>query len=82
MQQALSRYYGNATGCTDHVTKENLTCHNSDRDGGGEEDINKHEPNPALSFAEAHTVLQTVKSYFYARNISKRDENILNMKRM
>jgi hypothetical protein len=28
MQQALSRYYGNATGCTDHVTKENLICHN------------------------------------------------------
>jgi hypothetical protein len=27
MQQALSRYYGNATGCTDHVTKENLICH-------------------------------------------------------
>jgi len=29
MQQALSRYYGNATGCTDHVTKENLICHNT-----------------------------------------------------
>jgi hypothetical protein len=28
MQQALSRYYGNAIWCTDHVTKENLTCHN------------------------------------------------------
>jgi hypothetical protein len=27
MKQALSRYYGNATGCTDHVTKENLICH-------------------------------------------------------
>lgn len=59
-----------------------LLCHDSDRDGGSEEDINKHEPNPVLNFAEAHTVLQTVKSYFYAHNISKRDENILNMKRM
>jgi hypothetical protein len=28
MQQAPSRYYGNATRCTDHVTTENLICHN------------------------------------------------------
>jgi hypothetical protein len=28
MQQALLRYYWNATGCIDHVTKENLICHN------------------------------------------------------
>jgi hypothetical protein len=27
MQQALLRYYGNATRCIDHVTKENLMCH-------------------------------------------------------
>jgi hypothetical protein len=27
MQQAPSRYYGNATRCTDHVTTENLICH-------------------------------------------------------
>jgi hypothetical protein len=27
MQQALSRYYGNAIWCIDHVTKENLICH-------------------------------------------------------
>jgi hypothetical protein len=28
MQQALLRYYGNATWCIDHVTKENLICRN------------------------------------------------------
>jgi hypothetical protein len=28
MQQALLRYYGNAIWCIDHVTKENLICHN------------------------------------------------------
>jgi hypothetical protein len=28
MQQTLLRYYRNATGCIDHVTKENLICHN------------------------------------------------------
>jgi hypothetical protein len=28
MQQELLCYYGNATGCIDHVTKENLICHN------------------------------------------------------
>jgi hypothetical protein len=28
IQQALPRYHGNAIWCTDHVTKENLTCHN------------------------------------------------------
>jgi hypothetical protein len=27
MQQALLRYYRNATGCIDHVTKENLICY-------------------------------------------------------
>jgi hypothetical protein len=25
----LLRYYGNATGCIDHVTKETLICHNN-----------------------------------------------------
>jgi hypothetical protein len=29
MQQALLRYYGNAIWCIDHVTKENLICHNT-----------------------------------------------------
>jgi hypothetical protein len=33
MQQALSRYYGNAIWCIDHVTKENLICHNIKTDG-------------------------------------------------
>jgi hypothetical protein len=28
MQQQLSRYYGNATGCIGHVTKENPICNN------------------------------------------------------
>jgi hypothetical protein len=28
IQQALLRYYGNAIWCIDHVTKENLICHN------------------------------------------------------
>jgi hypothetical protein len=27
-QQELLRYYGNAICCIDHVTKENLICHN------------------------------------------------------
>jgi hypothetical protein len=27
-QQELLRYYGNAIWCIDHVTKENLICHN------------------------------------------------------
>jgi hypothetical protein len=27
-QQESLRYYGNATGCIDHVTTENLICHN------------------------------------------------------
>jgi hypothetical protein len=27
-QQELLRYHGNAIWCIDHVTKENLICHN------------------------------------------------------
>jgi hypothetical protein len=34
MQQALSRYYENATRCTDHVTTGNLICHSIVLHGG------------------------------------------------
>jgi hypothetical protein len=40
------------------------------------------EPEAVPSFAEAHAALVKVKAFFYAHNISERDEeNILNMER-
>jgi hypothetical protein len=41
MQQALLRYYGNAIWCIDHVTKENLTCHNTNEHKNKNQDICK-----------------------------------------
>jgi hypothetical protein len=55
-----------------------------DCEGGGSseegEDDDECEPKAVPSFAIAHAALVKVKSFFYAHNISARDEeNILNM---
>jgi hypothetical protein len=42
--------------------------------------LDKREPGPVLSFAEAHAAFKTMKSFFYAQ-IGERDDNILNMER-
>jgi hypothetical protein len=56
-----------------------------DQEGYGgseeEEDKDKCEPKPVPSFAKVHTAFQTVQSLFYAHNIGRYDEYILNMER-
>ncbi|KDR18498.1 hypothetical protein L798_07688 [Zootermopsis nevadensis] len=47
---------------------------------GEKEEDDECEPEALPSFAEAHAALAKVKSFFYALNISERDEeNILNV---
>lgn len=59
-----------------------VLCDDRDGDWGCEEEKAKdeHEPEPVLSFVEAHIAFQTVKSFFYTHS-GDRDENILNIEK-
>jgi hypothetical protein len=70
------------------VDSELVTCGVSiidelydDREGGGsgekEEEGDKHEPEPVLSFTEAHAAFEAVKSFFYAHSIDELDEQVI-----